>query len=78
MDLVTIFSDFDEVLSENCDDPPEAAFYMVGGLMDVNTHRYLCSFIVWSVSDRQWKTSKVTRRIGNLLELGDCTASGKV
>ena len=45
VDLETTFSDFDEVLSENCDDAPEAAFYIVGSLMDVNTHRYLCSFI---------------------------------
>merc|ERR1712136_631387 len=35
VDLVTTISDFDEVLSGNCDDIPEAAFYMVGGLADV-------------------------------------------
>ena len=35
MDLATTISDFDEVLSGNCDDIPEAAFYMVGVLADV-------------------------------------------
>merc|ERR1711868_255838 len=35
VDLATTISDFDEVLSGNCDDIPEAAFYMVGGLADV-------------------------------------------
>ena len=35
VDLATTVSDFDEVLSGNCDDIPEAAFYMVGGLADV-------------------------------------------
>merc|ERR1711868_291211 len=35
VDLATTISDFDEVLSGNCDDIPEAAFYMVGGSADV-------------------------------------------
>ena len=43
MDLKTTFSDFDEVLSGNCDDTLETAFCMVGEFMDVQTHRYLCS-----------------------------------
>ena len=43
VDLKTSFSDFDEVLSGNCDDTLETAFCMVGDLMDVKTHRYLCS-----------------------------------
>ena len=35
VDLATTIADFYEVLSGNCDDIPEAAFYMVGGLADV-------------------------------------------
>merc|ERR1712146_591025 len=35
VDLETIFSDFEEVLSGACDDIPEAAFYMIGGMSDV-------------------------------------------
>ena len=35
MDLATTISDVYEMLSGNCDDIPEAAFYMVGGLVDV-------------------------------------------
>ena len=41
--LKTTIPDFDEVLSGNCDDTHDTAFYMVGDLMDVNTHRYWCS-----------------------------------
>eukprot|EP00401_Gymnodinium_catenatum_P028651 CAMPEP_0117542868 /NCGR_PEP_ID=MMETSP0784-20121206/44767_1 /TAXON_ID=39447 /ORGANISM="" /LENGTH=458 /DNA_ID=CAMNT_0005339629 /DNA_START=54 /DNA_END=1427 /DNA_ORIENTATION=- len=35
VDLETTISDFEEVLSGNCDDIPEAAFYMIGGMSDV-------------------------------------------
>ena len=79
VDLVTTFSDFDQVLSENCDDAPEAAFFLVGGLMDVTTHRYLCSFIGLEPERQAVENDQRShRRIGNLLEVGDCTASGKV
>merc|ERR1712107_483743 len=35
VDLETTISDFEEVLSGSCDDIPEAAFYMIGGMSDV-------------------------------------------
>merc|ERR1712241_210929 len=35
VDLPTVINDFEEVLSGNCDDIPEAAFYMIGGMDDV-------------------------------------------
>merc|ERR1712076_222014 len=35
VDLETTISDFEEVLSGACDDIPEAAFYMIGGMADV-------------------------------------------
>merc|ERR1711957_149763 len=35
VDLETTINDFEEVLSGNCDDIPEAAFYMIGGMDDV-------------------------------------------
>merc|ERR1712037_1024241 len=35
VDLETTIHDFEEVLSGNCDDIPEAAFYMIGGMSDV-------------------------------------------
>merc|ERR1712109_163168 len=35
VDLETTINDFEEVLSGNCDDIPEAAFYMIGGMADV-------------------------------------------
>merc|ERR1712157_57794 len=35
VDLETTISDFEEVLSGACDDIPEAAFYMIGGMSDV-------------------------------------------
>merc|ERR1712137_758300 len=35
VDLETTISDFEEVLSGACDDIPEAAFYMIGGMNDV-------------------------------------------
>merc|ERR1719156_325482 len=35
VDLETVINDFEEVLSGNCDDIPEAAFYMIGGMADV-------------------------------------------
>merc|ERR1712061_543616 len=35
VDLETTISDFEEVLAGNCDDIPEAAFYMIGGMADV-------------------------------------------
>merc|ERR1739846_196740 len=35
VDLETTINDFEEVLSGNCDDIPEAAFYMIGGMNDV-------------------------------------------
>merc|ERR1711957_511976 len=35
VDLETVISDFEEVLSGSCDDIPEAAFYMIGGMNDV-------------------------------------------
>merc|ERR1712178_258392 len=35
VDLPTIISDFEEVLSGACDDIPENAFYMIGGMSDV-------------------------------------------
>merc|ERR1712178_43722 len=35
VDLETTISDFEEVLSGSCDDIPEAAFYMIGGMADV-------------------------------------------
>merc|ERR1712139_652682 len=35
VDLPTTIADFEEVLTGNCDDMPEAAFYMVGGLAEV-------------------------------------------
>merc|ERR1712151_645714 len=35
VDLETTISDFEEVLSGACDDLPELAFYMIGGLTDV-------------------------------------------
>eukprot|EP00438_Fugacium_kawagutii_P009906 Skav216399 [mRNA] locus=scaffold457:301634:318818:+ [translate_table: standard] len=35
VDLETTINDFEEVLSGNCDDIPEAAFYMIGGMSDV-------------------------------------------
>merc|ERR1712031_86509 len=35
VDLETTINDFEEVLSGNCDDIPEAAFYMIGGMTDV-------------------------------------------
>merc|ERR1712025_711529 len=35
VDMETTISDFENVLLGNCDDIPEAAFYMVGGLADV-------------------------------------------
>merc|ERR1711924_236345 len=34
VDLETTISDFEEVLNSNCDDLPEAAFYMIGGLAE--------------------------------------------
>merc|ERR1712100_586248 len=34
-DLPTVINDFEEVLSGSCDDLPEAAFYMIGGMGDV-------------------------------------------
>merc|ERR1711874_482937 len=35
VDLETTIADFEEVLSGSCDDIPEAAFYMIGGMSDV-------------------------------------------
>merc|ERR1712029_258961 len=35
VDLETTINDFEEVLAGNCDDLPEAAFYMIGGLSEV-------------------------------------------
>merc|ERR1719246_274979 len=35
VDLPSTISDFEEVLSGACDDIPEAAFYMIGGMADV-------------------------------------------
>merc|ERR1712194_457038 len=35
VDLETTINDFEEVLSGACDDIPEAAFYMIGGMDDV-------------------------------------------
>merc|ERR1712100_881794 len=35
VDLPTVINDFEEVLSGSCDDLPEAAFYMIGGMGDV-------------------------------------------
>merc|ERR1712051_712268 len=35
VDLETTINDFETVLSGNCDDIPEAAFYMIGGMDDV-------------------------------------------
>merc|ERR1711879_494987 len=35
VDLPTTIDDFEEVLAGNCDDLPEAAFYMIGGMADV-------------------------------------------
>merc|ERR1712043_22914 len=35
VDLETTINDFEEVLAGNCDDIPEAAFYMIGGMDDV-------------------------------------------
>merc|ERR1712083_995302 len=35
VDLETTINDFEEVLSGKCDDIPEAAFYMIGGMDDV-------------------------------------------
>merc|ERR1712183_900339 len=35
VDLETTINDFEEVLSGACDDIPEAAFYMIGGMTDV-------------------------------------------
>merc|ERR550519_1028575 len=35
VDIETVLNDFEEVLSGNCDDIPEAAFYMIGGMSDV-------------------------------------------
>merc|ERR1712185_866337 len=35
VDLPTVINDFEEVLSGACDDLPEAAFYMIGGMSDV-------------------------------------------
>merc|ERR1711971_283840 len=35
VDLETTISDFEQVLSGACDDIPEAAFYMIGGMSDV-------------------------------------------
>merc|ERR1712151_1482776 len=35
VDLETTINDFEEVLSGACDDIPEAAFYMIGGMADV-------------------------------------------
>merc|ERR1711957_1128149 len=35
VDLPTVINDFEEVLAGNCDDIPEAAFYMIGGMADV-------------------------------------------
>merc|ERR1712060_973465 len=35
VDLETTINDFEEVLAGNCDDIPEAAFYMIGGMSDV-------------------------------------------
>merc|ERR1711890_92197 len=35
VDLETTISDFEEVLSGSCDDIPENAFYMIGGMSDV-------------------------------------------
>merc|ERR1739845_308136 len=36
VDLPTVINDFEEVLSGSCDDLPEAAFYMIGGMGDVS------------------------------------------
>merc|ERR1712190_249799 len=35
VDLETTINDFETILSGNCDDIPEAAFYMIGGMADV-------------------------------------------
>merc|ERR1711920_1074561 len=35
VDLETTINDFEEVLSGSCDEIPEAAFYMIGGMSDV-------------------------------------------
>merc|ERR1712093_86776 len=35
VDLPTTINDFEEVLSGSCDEIPEAAFYMIGGMSDV-------------------------------------------
>merc|ERR1712137_709777 len=35
VDMETTINDFEEVLAGNCDDIPEAAFYMIGGMSDV-------------------------------------------
>merc|ERR1711953_1023513 len=35
VELETTINDFEQVLSGNCDDLPEAAFYMIGGMADV-------------------------------------------
>merc|ERR1712156_118931 len=35
VNLPTVINDFEEVLSGACDDIPEAAFYMIGGMADV-------------------------------------------
>merc|ERR1712144_154869 len=34
VDLPTTIADFEEVLKGNCDELPEAAFYMIGGLTE--------------------------------------------
>lgn len=35
VEMETILSDFEEILAGKCDDIPEGAFYMVGGLEEV-------------------------------------------
>ena len=57
VNLKTTIPDSDEVLSGNCDDTHDTAFYMVGDLMDVNIHRYWCS-----IKGSQHKTSKKKKR----------------
>merc|ERR1711920_240884 len=42
VDLETTINDFEEVLSGACDDIPEAAFYMIGGMSDVKEKAAKC------------------------------------
>eukprot|EP00435_Cladocopium_sp_Y103_P046194 s1236_g13.t1 len=55
VDLETTINDFEEVLSGNCDDIPEAAFYMIGGMSDVREKAAKLAAAESIEADLEWR-----------------------